>query len=361
VEYSGGMARLVLIIFLGGIFVWFSSDSGVNGVNYEMAREPCRTIIDSVDSVDSVENAHNFPTKDDEYDYWNKVGNCYATLWRFQEALTAFKKAFSAKPTESMSQNISEITGILEESEVERDLRDNYELTRDYGPAKRLTGKTVVAYIFVETSHSNWSALDRQQAISTLEFVQQWYRSEAKRRKVVEPVFVNRSFVVTKDPQLNRWHESLEANMVATPSFRSQRPFEAHITRRLGFDTTSRFVDYLKSEESAKNVMVVFHLNKESRSFAEPCYTNWCNREFTFILQPVKSLHWDYLHNTLAHESLHLVGADDLYNIKSAASYDTNDIMNAGARYLEDSVVGDLTAYAIGWTDLRPETPFEVN
>ena len=164
----------------------------------------------------------------------------------------------------------------------------------------------------------------------------------------------------TKDPQLNRLHESLDGYLTAQ-TFRSQRPFEAHITRRLGFDTTSRFVDYLKSEESAKNVMVIFHLNKENRSFAEPCYTKWCNIEFTFILQPVKSRHWDYLHNTLAHEALHLVGADDLYNIKSAVSYDTNDIMNAGSRYLEDSVVGDLTAYAIGWTDSRPETPFEVH
>ena len=359
VRFGGLLYRLLLyacIIYIGFWLVIKANGVlwSVNGVNYEMAREPCRTIIESV------ENAPNFPTKDDEYDYWNKVGNCYATLWRFQEALTAFKKAFSAKSTESMSQNISEITAIVEESEVERNLRDSYQRFGEYGPAKHLTGKTVVAYIFVETSRSGWSSLDRQQTISTLEFVQQWYRSEAKRRKVVEPVFVNRRFVVTKDPQLNRLDESLDGYLNQR-TFRSQRPFATHITRRLGFDSTSRFIDYLKSTESAENVMVIFHLKKERRSFAEPCYTQWCNVEFTFILQPVKSLHWEYLHNTLAHEALHLVGADDLYNIESAVSYDTNDIMNTGSRYLEDSVVGDLTAYAIGWTDVRPETPFEAN
>ena len=106
--------------------------------------------------------------------------------------------------------------------------------------------------------------------------------------------------------------------------------------------------------------MLFLHLNKQARSFAWPCTYRWCEEEYTFILEPIKDPRWQSLHYTIAHEGLHLFGADDLYNIENAKTYATNDIMHYASRYLEDSEIDSLTAYAIGWSDFKPHTPFPI-
>ena len=69
---------------------------------------------------------------------------------------------------------------------------------------------------------------------------------------------------------------------------------------------------------------------------------------------------WQSLQYAQAHESLHLFGADDLYNISHAKYYSVRDIMNYPSSILEASTLEDLTAYAIGIRERRPITPFEV-
>ena len=152
---------------------------------------------------------------------------------------------------------------------------------------------------------------------------------------------------------MSRFHSTLS---IQSPS----DDFARYAVSKLGFDTPSQFLKKMKQEEQADNAMLFLHLNKQARSFALPCTYRWCEEEYTFILEPIKDPRWQSLHYTIAHEGLHLFGADDLYNIENAKSYATNDIMHYASRYLEDSEIDSLTAYAIGWSDFKPHTPFPI-
>ena len=242
---------------------------------------------------------------------------------------------------------------MTEQVTTEERPRSFYTVMRNFGPAKHLTGKTVVVYLFIETDQSQWSSLDRQQAISTLEFAQRWYTKQAKNYQVAEPTFVNRIFHIEGDPMMSRFHSTLS---IQSPS----DDFARYAVSKLGFDTPSQFLKKVKQEEQADNAMLFLHLNKQARSFAWPCTYRWCEEEYTFILEPIKDPRWQSLHYTIAHEGLHLFGADDLYNIDNAKTYSPNDIMHYASRYLEDSEIDSLTAYAIGWSDFKPHTPFPI-
>ena len=217
---------------------------------------------------------------------------------------------------------------------------------------------------------SHWSSLDREQTISTLKFSQKWLISQSKNyqsalvvgskkldKSFIEPTFVNRIFQINKDPTLSLLHKKL--NLFGTAQA-SQLPFARYVVRKLGFTSINSFLSTLKSKEFASNALLIIHLNKRARSFAEPCNHGWCNEEATYILEPVKNCRWQSLHYVLAHEVLHLFGADDLYNIRAAKNYVSADIMHYGSRYLEDSEIRSLTAYAIGWTNVTPSTPFTI-
>ena len=318
-------------------------------LTHESEGGECRKLIEDLELKQTI------PDKEDlDYRSWLNLGDCYAHLWRYQEALSAFKNAYVLQSSTPLLELITSLEEYLtEQVTTEERPRSFYTVMRNFGPAKHLTGKTVVAYLFIETNQSQWSSLDRQQAISTLEFAQQWYVKQAKNYQVAEPTFVNRVFHIEGDPMMSRFHSTLS---IQSPSDH----FTRYVVSKLGFDTPSQLLEKLQQEDQADNAMLFLHLNKQARSFAWPCTYRWCEEEYTFILEPIKDPRWQSLHYTIAHEGLHLFGADDLYNIENAKTYATNDIMHYASRYLEDSEIDSLTAYAIGWSDFKPHTPFPI-
>ena len=327
-------------------------------LTHESEAGECRKLIEDLELKTTI------PNKEDlDYRSWLNLGDCYAHLWRYQEALAAFKNAYGLQSSTQLLEHITSLEQYLtEQVTTEERPRSFYTVMRNFGPAKHLTGKTVVAYLFIETDQSQWSSLDRQQAISTLEFAQQWYKKKAKDYQVAEPIFVNRIFHIGGDPMMNRLHNTFST---AGPSGLPQEiahsdDFADYAVSKLGFESLYKFLEKVKQEEQADNAMLFLHLNKKARSFALACIYRWCEEEYTFILEPIKDPRWQSLHYTIAHEGLHLFGADDLYNIENAKSYATNDIMHYGSRYLEDSEIDSLTAYAIGWSDFKPHTPFPI-
>jgi len=336
----------------------FGEDKPETSVDHESEAVQCRGLIEDLALKRTI------PDKEDlDYRSWLNLGDCYAHLWRYQEALAAFKNAYALQSSTQLLEHLTSLEEYLtEQVTTEERPRSFYTVMRSFGPAKHLTGKTVVAYLFIETNQSQWSSLDRQQTISTLEFAQRWYTKQAKDHQVTEPTFVNRAFHIEGDPMMSRFHSTLSTT---APSGLPQKiahsdDFARYAVSKLGFDTPSQFLKKMKQEEQADNAMLFLHLNKQARSFALPCTYRWCEEEYTFILEPIKDPRWQSLHYTIAHEGLHLFGADDLYNIENAKSYATNDIMHYASRYLKDSEIDSLTAYAIGWSDFKPHTPFPI-
>ena len=56
----------------------------------------------------------------------------------------------------------------------------------------------------------------------------------------------------------------------------------------------------------------------------------------------------------LAHEGMHLFGADDLYRIKNVDKRDDDDIMGEYCTGFLRAKVNDATSFAVGW---RPAAP----
>ena len=69
---------------------------------------------------------------------------------------------------------------------------------------------------------------------------------------------------------------------------------------------------------------------------------------------------WDEVSYAQAHETLHLFGADDLYNLRSAGSYAPRDVMHYPSRLLSASTMEAITAFATGLRRDRPAAPFRI-
>ena len=164
---------LAVLVFVAANFF---EDPPETSLTHESEAGECRKLIEDLELKQTI------PDKEDlDYRSWLNLGDCYAHLWRYQEALAAFKNAYALQSSTQLLEHITSLEEYLtEQVTTEERPRSFYTVMRNFGPAKHLTGKTVVAYLFIETGQSQWSSLDRQQTISTLEFAQRWYTKQAK-------------------------------------------------------------------------------------------------------------------------------------------------------------------------------------
>lgn len=66
----------------------------------------------------------------------------------------------------------------------------------------------------------------------------------------------------------------------------------------------------------------------------------------------------DRLGYTTAHETMHLFGADDLYPLSRFDSHDAGDVMRASCLGYAGIKVQEMSAYAIGWVQARPDRSY---
>ena len=133
------------------------------------------------------------------------------------------------------------------------------------------------------------------------------------------------------------------------------------VIKNLGEQSINQFIKKIKTQEKADHVAISFLVNRKDRSFAIRCLSNCSdNREFVFILEYAKTKYINDMEYALAHELLHLFGADDLYNISNGTYYAPRDIMHYQSKYLSTMNLGPLTAYSVGLIYKQPATPFTV-
>ena len=132
-------------------------------------------------------------------------------------------------------------------------------------------------------------------------------------------------------------------------------------TRQLGERSVLDFIERIKQEEDADQAILLFHLDRDDRSFASRCMWR-CppEGEYAYILGAARPKNVREIAHVQAHETLHLFGADDLYKIKNAKYYAPRDIMNYRSRMLEAGRLEPITAYAVGLLEEKPDAPFEI-
>ena len=123
--------------------------------------------------------------------------------------------------------------------------------------------------------------------------------------------------------------------------------------------------DSLKEELNVKQVAYLLAINKDGRSYKLYHSQSSIERQYEFCVFFSQSIgHTDTTcYSTIAHEILHLFGAEDYYDPYGdyperetlAQKLYPDDIMFSTVTDVNDVNVGNYTAYSVGWTNQLPE------
>jgi len=293
--------------------------------------------------------------------------------WHIVYALESYKAAQKLIFDQRIDSRIDQLRKHLRHYDKERGLFDDYIVTKESGPAKTLRGKVLVAYVFVDDGiKTRWSNKTKLRTQQTLSMVQQWKQEKAKEYGINDISFVNKTFVARRNPQLKS-----PKGVSFESSGKEINQYVSTIANSLGEKSIGDFIEKQVDIYNADQGVVILHTDLDKRSFAHRCgYTHkkkefkngsyqtkffsQCKNEYVMLMEKVKRNRWDKMHYAQAHEIMHVFGAADLYNIKSADNYAVTDIMNFQSKNLVHSEIEPITAYAIGWQDTMPDTPFRI-
>jgi hypothetical protein len=242
----------------------------------------------------------------------------------------------------------------------ERDL-PAYQVGRSSGSAQSLEGKTAALVIKLHASGLSWTSAADLNVDRAALMTQRFYLTQAKARRValgfdVIPWALDTSYQL---PSL-----TLDANQrLASATMDAIRDgsrlaIEIALGARL-----DRVIDELRNDGYANVALFVFMPIKTSaRSFAVPSYRSAPvdYPEAAYLFVPTT----DFAHFavTMAHEGMHLFGADDLYRVKKVDKRDSDDVMGEYCTGFAKAKVGDATAFAVGWIPTAPARayPFDL-
>lgn len=306
----------------------------------------------------------------------HKSAEIYEKKWHFIYAINSLNKAQSILYNQNVARQIASLRDYLNSAEKERSLNDDYMATMNTGPAKKMKGTILVAYVFVDEGiKTRWSNKTKQRSLQVMGQVQQWQQEKAAQYQVKDITFINKTFIAKRNPQFK---SIKQAKLITFKSdSRDIKRFVNSIAESLGEKNIGDFIEKQIKKAGADEGVVFLHTNIDQRSFAQRCYYTHsqqqyingryetklisnCKNEYVMLMEKVKRNRWDKIHYAQAHEMMHVFGAADLYNIKTANDYAVTDIMNLQSKRLSYITVEPITAFAIGWQDKVPKTPFKI-
>jgi len=286
-------------------------------------------------------------------------GDLHWDLYQYVDAVASWERAEArASPSEhvALENRVFQTQRHIEKMNPERNQHSVYLAAPNVGPAAILTGEIVVAYVFVQDQGGGaWSLRDRSLALTSWVAAEAWLAARA-RQYGAGVHFTRRLFVVDRNPTVRRLRVGWERG-----SWNNDARVARLVAQQLGALTVLAFLDHLRHTARADQAVLVLHIQRDDRSVAWKCIAS-CgpDGEFAYVLEPVTPKGWDDVSYAQAHETLHLFGADDLYNLRGAGSYAPRDIMHYPSRLLSASTLEAITAFATGLRRDRPAAPFRI-
>ncbi len=283
----------------------------------------------------------------------------HARVWQYVDAEQALKRALryaEGEQTKRLVAALREVDDALSRNNEERGLQKVYAAERGLGPAGRLRGKVLIAYVFIDDGDvSRWSLRRQRYVLTSLDRVERWWKARAREYGVTGLSFTRRVFQYAKDPLLRNAIRRLDARETALGYDVAER-----VVRLEGATSVNAFLRRLAREEGADQALLLLHADVGGRSYAMVSIRPEVD-EYAYLLHTPDRNVWEGVERLQAHEALHLFGADDLYNLEGARTYAPRDVMHYRSRFMAVTEVAPITAYAIGWTNVRPATPFPVH
>lgn len=144
----------------------------------------------------------------------------------------------------------------------------------------------------------------------------------------------------------------------------SQEDILNQVALSLGYKSPEEMDGSLKKENSVEQIAYLIIVNKEGRSY-KYSHAPENSKQIEFCVFFDDSLKFDNntCCSTIAHEILHLFGAEDFYDPygempqreKLAKELYPDDIMLTLVNDVSNAKIGAYTAYAVGWTDTLPK------
>ena len=294
------------------------------------------------------------------HEFFYLKGHAHSALWQHIEAEQSWKTSLRFAEDRKQKQRIKRLLTaskmLVSDVNIDRTLNNVYMATPHTGPAGALTGKVAVIYVFLTDGALNkWSIRKRDTVLNSWAKAEQWLIERAKPYNI-NLSFSRRIFLVEKNPHISRLqvgdfdNQNEHANKVAHL-----------VAEHLGAKTLLNFIEMIKQEEQADQAVLIFHLARDGRSFSQRCiYQCDDSGEYVYLMQSASGKRFNFMNYSQAHETLHLFGADDLYNIQAAKHYKVRDIMNYPASNLAANTLEPITAFAIGIQSKQPSAPFDI-
>lgn len=237
----------------------------------------------------------------------------------------------------------------------QEEYRPNYLL----GNCRNLKGNPLVVLLFIDDDESNWSA--EQVTDYTNNYINEGLRYLEDKAKEwgVDLDFSVKSYSTPLSEYTLKYEGVVIKDLRINGSSKDVLDQAAH---DMGYSSNWELYSKFKTEHSDNNdVIFLTFLNKPGKSYArhmistgQSSYSEHCVIFFDYLEGPS----FGCKASTVAHEILHLFGAEDFYDgYREFLAYQIypKDIMLWMPKEAYENEIGDFTAYTLGWTDTVPQ------
>ncbi len=235
---------------------------------------------------------------------------------------------------------------------------DDKETRKNYGVGSCYNMKSSICYylIFLDDKESSWSEKDKKRFISDkFEPSLNFLHEKAKNYDVVldDKYKVHDSKIM--------YSSIVDADVVTNGS---QDEILPALAKSMGYASVRSMNINLRIDLDVQQVAYLVVLNKKGRSYKHSYTLNSLEKyEYCVFFNDTIIFENGNCTSTIAHEILHLFGAEDYYDPygnypereKLAKKLYPNDIMNETFKNINDAEIGKFTAYTVGWLDTMPE------
>ncbi len=247
--------------------------------------------------------------------------------------------------------------GTCRRNDVER-RKTSYSIAmRERGAASVLRGRVAIVHFKMSPPGTAWTPVGSRAVTSTAQATRVWLLDQAKRWRVDDLQIDAIEWPLTTTATI----PSIRLDANKKPSATDGQVFRTTVRGAIEAAVGRTLSEVVADVEARHYDNVGFLVSFPSgprgiRDFAAPTGAKGNAAELAYVLEP----DWNATSRSMlaAHEILHLFGPDDLYEVRGVPRDETNDVMNAECDGLGPAVIGETTAYAIGWTTTPPPRSF---
>jgi len=233
---------------------------------------------------------------------------------------------------------------------------DSYVAFRRKGSARRLRGNVSIIHLRLRSKFGSWSRRRKIATEAAAIATGRWFMREGHRRGHSDLDVTSTVHDLSSTIRMSRL--LLKSNGLPSRGDLKTLMDMTKLAIETALGTRLTEVVAAVQDEGADEVAILAYMpvssDSRSRSVAQRSATRPppVVPELAYIFTADRSA--PSFASTIAHESLHLFGAADLYSVKPSDTRDENDIMAQRCIGFQETQIREMTEFAIGWRTAPP-------